>query len=103
MTPLEARLHRLAMDRETMTYGALARALDRRMGALTAELEQLMEHDAATGQPFRAALCEGRLSGGLPATGFFVKAAELGRQTDDPADFVARERAALHQFAISRG
>ena len=103
MTPLEVRLERLALDGETMTYGALARELGLRIGALTAELEQMMEHDVVAGHPLRAALCAGRLSGGLPAPGFFAKAAALGRPTGDPAGFVARDREALHHRAISRG
>ena len=102
MTALEARLDRLAMEGETMTYGALARDLGLRIGALTAELERLMERDFAMGHPLRAALCAGRLSGGLPAPGFFAKAADLGYRMDDPAEFAAKQRAALHQRAISR-
>jgi hypothetical protein len=48
------------------------------------------------GKPFRAALLRQRLSpDGLPAPGFFQKAAELGRPTDDPAAFTARERQCL--------
>ncbi len=80
-----------------MTYGALARDLGLRMGELTAALEALMEADARAGLPLRAALCEARLSGGLPARGFFDKAADLGYDTSDPAAFVARHRAALSE------
>jgi long-chain acyl-CoA synthetase len=48
-----------------------------------------MEADAAAGKPFRAALLRQRLSPDrLPAPGFFQKAAELGRPTDDPAAFI---------------
>ena len=103
MTALQARLDRLAMEGGTMTYGALARDLGLRIGALTAELERMMESDFAMGHPLRAALCAGRLSGGLPAPGFFAKAADLGRPTGDPAGFVAQESQALQQRAISRG
>lgn len=97
MSPLEARLAALAAAGDTVTYGALARELGLRMGELTAALEALMAQDAAAGRPFRAAVCKGRLAGGLPAAGFFLKAAELGRfaATDDPAAFAAAERAAL--------
>ena len=97
MTRLEARLAALAAAGQTITYGGLASDLGLRMGQLTAALEAMMEADARAGQPLRAALCEGRLNGGLPARGFFDKAAELGCDISDPAAFVARQRAALSQ------
>jgi hypothetical protein len=64
------------------------------------ELEALMAEDAAAGRPFRAALCEGKLRGGLPAPGFFEAAQRLGRFSgpfDGPEAeaFVACERRAL--------
>ena len=66
-----------------------------RIADLTAQLETLMEKDAAAGKPFRAALLRQRLSSDrLPAPGFFQKAAALGRATDDPAAFTASERQA---------
>lgn len=96
MTALAARLAALAAAGETITYGALAKDLGLRMADLTAQLEALMETDAAEGKPFRAALLHQRLSPDhLPAPGFFQKAAELGRPTDDPAGFTARERQRL--------
>lgn len=96
MTTLETRLETLAAAGDTVTYGALARELGWRMGELTAALETLMEEDARLGRPFRAALCVQRLSpGGLPAPGFFAKAAALGRAIPDPAAFITAERAAL--------
>lgn len=96
MTRLEARLAALAAAGETITYGALAQELGLRMGELTAELEALMEKDAAAGKPFRAALLRQRLSPDhLPAPGFFQKAAELGQSTDDPAAFTADQRRRL--------
>ena len=98
MTRLEIRLAALAAAGETVTYGALARDLGWRIGALTSALEALMEDDARRNQPFRAALCMQRLSAeGLPAPGFFAKAAELGRCITDPATFVTDERAALRR------
>ncbi|MFN4158936.1 MAG: hypothetical protein ACK4GO_11115 [Gemmobacter sp.] len=97
MTPLEARLAALAATGGTVTYGALARDLGWRMGELTAALEALMEADAAAGRPLRAALCEGRLSQGMPAQGFFLKAAELGLDVTDAAAFVAGQRAGLYR------
>lgn len=93
---LEARLAALAAAGETITYGALARDLGLRMSELTAQLEALMEDDAAQGKPFRAALLRQRLSPEhLPAPGFFQKAAELGAALSDPADFVQDQRRRL--------
>jgi hypothetical protein len=96
MTKLESRLAALAAAGETISYGALARDLGLRMADLTRELETLMETDAATGKPFRAALLHQRLSADhLPAPGFFQKAAELGVDTLDHAGLVALHRARL--------
>lgn len=96
MTALETRLAALAAAGETIPYGALAQELGLRMADLTGQLEQLMEDDAALNRPFRAALLCQRLSPDkLPAPGFFLKAAELGRPTDDPAAFTATERQRL--------
>ncbi|MBC2835322.1 hypothetical protein [Paragemmobacter straminiformis] len=92
---LAERLAGLAASRETVTYGALAAALGLRMAELTALLEATMEADAAAGRPLRAAVMEGKLSGGLPAKGFFDKAAGLGFDTSDPAGFTGQMRAAL--------
>ncbi len=100
MTRLESRLAALAAAGETATYGALARDLGLRIGELTAAIEALMEEDARKGCPLRAAVCEGRFSGGMPAKGFFEKVAELGIDASDPAGFVAAQRAAL--FAAAR-
>ena len=100
MTKLELRLAALAAAGETITYGDLARDLGLRMADLTAQLEALMEDDAAQGKPFRAALLRQRRSPDhLPAPGFFQKAAALGRHTDDPAAFALAERQALHLSA----
>ena len=95
MNDLEARLEDLAAQGRTITYGALARDLGWRVAELTAALERLMEVDATAGAPQRAALLEGRLSGGLPAPGFFQKLAELGITPSDPAAYVADMRARL--------
>ncbi len=93
---LENTLAALAAAGETTTYGDLARHLNLRMADLTAQLEALMETDAAQGKPFRAALLRQRLSPeGLPAPGFFQKAAELGHPTDDQASFIADQRRRL--------
>ncbi|MDM7930815.1 hypothetical protein [Tabrizicola sp.] len=95
MTRLEERLAALAAAGETVTYGALARDLGLRMAELTTALEMLMEEDAAEKRPYRAAVCAARLGEGLPARGFFDKAAALGHRIDDPTAFVQTERAAL--------
>ena len=100
MTLLEDRLAALAAARETLTYGDLARDLGLRMADLTAQLESLMEEDAAAGKPFRAALLRQRLSPDhLPAPGFFQKAADLGRAGID----ILAERQALHLCANTPG
>ncbi|MFN4192065.1 MAG: hypothetical protein ACK4FR_03920 [Tabrizicola sp.] len=97
---LEDRLAALAAAGQTVTYGDLARALGLRMADLTAALEVLMEEDAAAERPFRAALLRQRLSPDhLPAPGFFLKAAALGRPATDPLSFTRAERHALHQSA----
>lgn len=95
MSELATRLADLAGRGLTITYSALARDLDWRIAELTAALETLMEDDARAGRPLRAALCEGRLAGGQPAQGFFLKAADLGFDVSDPAAFVADQRARL--------
>ena len=88
-------LNGLAAQGATSTYGTLARDLGCRMGDLTAALESLMEADAAAARPLRAALCDARLTPGLPAPGFFAKAAELGFDVSDPARLTAQHRSAL--------
>jgi hypothetical protein len=104
LAALAAELAGLALRRETIGYGALARRLaipgPGSIHRLTEALEALMAEDAIAGRPFRAVLCEGKLRGGLPATGFFLSAQRLGRfsgpiDTPEAAAFVARERAAL--------
>jgi hypothetical protein len=98
---LEARLAALAAAGETTTYGALARDLGLRISDLTAQLEALMEEDAAHGRPFRAALLRQRLSpDDLPAPGFFEKAATLGRPAEAPAAFICLERARLKKSPL---
>ena len=99
MSELEARLAMLAARGQTETYGAMALALGLRIGVLTAALEGLMQADAAAGRPLRAALCKGRLADGLPARGFYMKAAELGFDVSEPAAFAAQQRAGLFSAA----
>lgn len=93
---LETRLAALAAAGETISYGDLAKELGLRMADLTAQLEALMDLDAAQGRPFRAALLRQRLSPDLlPAPGFFQKASQLGVKIDDPAAFVQDQRSRL--------
>lgn len=94
---LSARLMDLAARNETITYGALAQSMGWRVAVLTEALEALMEEDAALRHPFRAAMLEAKLTPGLPAPGFFQKAAELGVPIVDPLTFVLAERKALVQ------
>ena len=94
---LEERLAALAASGDSITYGALARDLGWRVSELSDALERMMEADAATGAPQRAALLEARLGNGLPAPGFFQKLAELGLTPDDPAAFVLETRARLRR------
>ena len=90
---LTLRLAELAARGATTTYGALAKDLGWRVAMLTEALEALMEEDAATQAPFRAALLDARLTPGQPAPGFFDKAAALGRPLS--AQDIQIERAAL--------
>jgi hypothetical protein len=94
---LDDRLAALAAAGDTVTYGALARETGLRMGELTAALEAGMRSDVLHGRPFAAAVCAGRLSGGLPAKGFFDLLADLGVVVEDRAAFVAAQRRALMQ------
>ena len=92
---LRSLLQVIAANGETREYGPLARTLAVRIAVLTAALEAMMAEDAAAGRPLLAVVCVGRLSGGMPARGFFEAAAALGRDVSDPVRFVALERAAL--------
>jgi hypothetical protein len=102
---IKSRVRRVLCDTTNpISYGALARDLNvpgpGAIARVTAALEALMRDDAAAGQPFLAAMCEGKLSGGMPARGFFEMAAALGRYTGpasgpEAVAFVAAQRALL--------
>lgn len=86
------------------SYGSLARDLDvsgpGAIARVTMALEALMRDDMAAGRPFVAAMCEGKLSGGMPALGFFQMAVALGRYAgpvDGPeaVTFVLQQRALI--------
>jgi hypothetical protein len=109
---LSAELDRLALRGETIGYGELARRLEipgpGSIAQLTVGLERLMAGDHAQGRPLRAVLCTGRITGGLPARGFFEAAARLGRYAGPPEGgeamaFAAAERAAVFGMARDRG
>jgi hypothetical protein len=102
---LAAELEQLARLGSTVGYGELARRLDipgpGSIATLTGALEATMADDAGAGRPLRAAVCTGRLAGGLPARGFFATAALLGRYsgpTEGPEAlaFVESERRAIY-------
>ncbi len=82
LAAVRAELDRMAACGETAAYGDLARRLavpgPGSIARLTEALEQVMAEDAAAGLPLRAALCTGRMRGGLPAPGFFAAARRLG-------------------------
>lgn len=69
------------------------------IGRIGAALEALMVEDAAQGRPLLAAVCISRSGSGLPARGFFDKAAGLGLFTGDPAGPEAR---AFHARELAR-
>ena len=91
-----------------ISYGALARDLDvpgpGAIARIAAALEAMMQEDMASGRPFLAAMCQGKLSGGMPALGFFQMASALGRY-DGPATglkaaaFVEEQRDLLAHMA----
>ena len=90
---IRVHLQRIAVRGEPITYKALAEALEveppNRIHQITEALEWLMREDAANEHPFIAALVISRARDGLPATGFFDIAKELGRFDGDPSSLDA--------------
>ena len=82
-------LQRIAVRGKPITYKALAAALEleppNTIHRVTEALEWLMREDAANEHPFIAALVISRARGGLPASGFFDTARELGRFDSAPS------------------
>ncbi len=76
-------LKNIAVQRETIRYRNLARALDvqppNSIYQVTEALEALMREDHQRGAPFLAALVVSKVGNGLPAPGFFELACELRR------------------------
>lgn len=69
------------------------------IGRIGAALEVLMAEDAARGRPLLAAICVSRTGSGLPARGFFDKAAALGLFAGGPDGPEAR---AFHARELAR-
>ena len=104
-TALRACLQRVAARSEKITYQALAIEMQLQppntIHQLTTLLEELMREDAATHQPFIAALVVSKRPPYLPGRGFFQCATELGRfgGIDSEASiFHARELAQAQAF-----
>lgn len=80
---VRAYLARLAAAGRIVTYRDAAAELEipppRSIHKLTEALERAMAEDAAAGRPFAAAMVVSRAREGLPAPGFFARAAALGR------------------------
>ena len=90
-----------------MTYRQLAEALGltppRTIQRVTTALEALMREDAQQGRPMIAALVVSQRGEGLPATGFFELAAELGRLPADPARQLDAYREECRRVLATRG
>lgn len=102
-------LEDIASPSETVTYGALARALGLwtpgSVRKVTRALEATMRHDARDGQPFIAARTVSRAGGGLPARGFFDLARALDRgpaEGETEEEFHAREIARVNRQLSQR-
>ena len=101
----QARLRQVLQNAgQPISYGALARDLKvpgpGAIARVTGALEAMMREDMEAGRPFVASICAGKLSGGMPAIGFFQMAAALGRYTGPTAGpealaFVNGQRALL--------
>ena len=106
---VRAFLEALPPDSPSVGYAQLADALDvsppHRVGQVARALEITMGEDAAAGRPFLAALVVGRARGGLPARGFYDRAAALGRGPEPgetEAAFYDRELAATRAWLAGR-
>ncbi|WP_101066196.1 DUF6522 family protein [Roseovarius salinarum] len=84
---------------ETVTYGALARALGMWLPGsvrkVTGALEETMHEDARAGRPFIAARAVSRAGDGLPGNGFFETARALSRGPGGDEDARAFHRREL--------
>ena len=92
---LRAVLEQARARRTTLTYLQVADALDmpppHRIHKTVRLIERLLKADVDAGRVPLAALAVGKARGGLPAPGFFDRAARLGIHTgNDPEDFHAQ-------------
>ena len=106
---VRAFLEALPPDSPSVGYAQIADALDvsppHRVGHVARALAITMGEDAAAGRPFLAALVVGRARGGLPARGFYDRAAALGRGPEPgetEAAFYNRELAATRAWLAGR-
>jgi hypothetical protein len=106
---VRAFLEALPPDSPSVGYAQLADALDvsppHRVGQVARALEITMGEDAAAGRPFLAALVLGRARDGLPAPGFYDRAAALGRGPEPgetEAAFYDRELATTQAWLAGR-
>lgn len=89
---LRAVLEQARLERRTVTYLQAADAVGieppQRIHKLSRLVEILLKEDVEAGMPPLAALVVSRIRGGLPAPGFFDRAARLGIfEGVDPARF----------------
>ncbi|WP_203594774.1 hypothetical protein [Wenzhouxiangella limi] len=106
LASIGAVLDQQARRQQTLTYLELADAVampgPQRIHRVTRLLEILMQRDATAGRPIRSALAVSRVGQGLPAAGFFDRAARLGLfDGKDPAGFHRRQLEALFAGAGS--
>ncbi len=89
-----------------MTYQQVAQALGlvppRTIQRVTRALEQLMREDAASHQPFIAALVVSKRGEPVPGAGFFELAAALGRLPDEPSHHKAAYQAEYAKALAAR-
>lgn len=89
-----------------MTYQQVAVSLSltppRTIQRVAQALEQLMRDDAASHQPFIAALVVSRRGGNIPAAGFFELAVALGRFPADPMQHAEAYHTEYQQALASR-
>lgn len=100
---LRRQLEALAKQGATQTYADAAQALGleppQTIHRVAIALEKLIEEDAAAERPLLAALVVSRTREGLPAPGFFAKAAEVGRYAGPER---GRQAQAFHRAELER-
>lgn len=94
---LRQRLRQLLTERSTQGQTVLYRDVANALGLnppgqirqIAGVLEELMQEDAARGEPFLSALVVGKP--GIPRPGFFIRARSLGRYQGPPVGAIAEE------------